>query len=345
MKVRILLCLVLAVALLAGCTNIDDYYLAGASDPEVRELYRLVAVENDPQVRAVAMERLAGFLLIESGPKPLIAYLTSFVERNPGDEYGGLYLYIVAQSYLESGAPALARYYFERVVTGYSDVRTGAISLRRAALEQLVRLCPDPEDRAAHYQTLLDEYGDQVNRGLIYYRLAENLALLGDWEAVYATYRQVLRYPDLDVPGEPNAYRTISERVAFHDSRKSWTVRTLPELQQAVTRALVNRDTNTLMRYRAGVNFFTRSWEQDFEDPNTTPIWDIGGILRLTRSLNVGREVEMNAEGTEAYLWTYGWGGLRIRTWYFYFRRIHFPPDPEIHNTWEWAGVYLGERL
>ncbi len=338
--------LLLVPILLAGCSNMDDYYLTNSEDPEVRELYELIATETDPQVRAVAIERLAGFLLIDSGTRPLIAYLTTFVERNPDDPYGGLYLYIVAQSYLESNSNSLARYYYQRVVTGYGDVRIGEVSLREAALEQLVRLSPDPEDRVRYYNVLLTEYSATSNPGLLYYRLAENLALLGEWEAVYEAYRNVLRYPNLAVPGEPNAYRTVQDRVSFYDSPKSWTLPTLEDLRRAITWALVNKDTRTLARYQAGVNFFTRSWEQDFDDPNTTPLWDIGELLRSTRrGLSIDREVSLDADGDEAYLWTYGWGGLRIRTWYLYFRKVHYPPDPEIHGTWEWAGIYLGERL
>jgi hypothetical protein len=340
-------CFVALAALVFGsCSNMDDYYTADSKDPEVRELYELIAAEDDPQVRAVAIERLSGFLLIDAGPQPLIAYLTTFVEEHPDDHYGGLYLYIVAQSYLRTGTPALARYYFERVVTGYADVEIGELSLRRASLEELVRLSPNPEDRVAYYRTLLEEYGDEVDRGVLYYRLAENLALLGEWDEVYATYRNVLRYPDLEIPGEPNAYRIIEDRVEFYDSPRDWTLETLEDLRRTITWALVNKDTRTLARYQAKVNFFTRSWEQDFDDPNTTPLWDIGEILRLTRrGLSIDREVDVDADGDEAYLWTYGWGALRIRTWYLYFRKVYFPPDPEIHGTWEWAGIFLGERL
>ncbi|MFW6231495.1 MAG: tetratricopeptide repeat protein [Spirochaetota bacterium] len=335
-----------ALIALAACSNVDDYYIANSDDPEVRELYELIAVEDDPQVRAVAIERLSGHLLIDAGYEPLIAYLTSFVEHNPNDEYGGLYLSVVAQSYLESDAPAVARYYYERVVTGYPDVRIDSISLRKAALEHLVRLSPDAEDRVTWYRMLIDEYGEEVDRGLLYYRLAENLERLGEWDAVYEAYRNVLRYPDLNVPGRPNAYRLVEDRVEFYDSEKNWTLETVEDLRRTITGALINKDTRTLRRYQAGVNFFTRSWEQDFDDPNTTPLWDIGEILRLTRrGLSIERELDVDADGDEAYLWTYGWGGLRIRTWYLYFRKVHFPPDPEIHGTWEWAGVFLGERL
>lgn len=347
MRFRLTLSIVpAALLLLVACTNSDDYYLADSSDPEVRELYAMIATEDDPQVRAVAVKRLSGFLLIESGSRPLIAYLTRFVEQHPDDEYGGLYLYIVGQSYRELGEPAAARYYFERVVTGYADVTIDSVSLRKASLEALVRLSPDPEDRATYYRTLLRDYGDGVDQALLYYRLAETLALLGDWNGVYDAYREFLRYPDARIPGEPNARRIIENRVAFHDSDKDWTVATLEDLRRTITWALVNKDSRTLVRYKAGVNFFTRSWEQDFDDPNTTPLWDIGEILRLTRRrLIVRGEVDLDADGDEAYLYTYGWGALRFPTWYFYFRKVHFPPDPEIHGTWEWAGIYLGERL
>jgi hypothetical protein len=335
-----------ALIVLAGCSDVHDYYLADSTAPEAHELYELIAEEDDPQVRAVAIRRLSGHILIDSGPRELIAYLNTFVEDRPQDQYGGLYLYMIAQTHLETDAPGLARYYFERVVNGYADVRVDSISLRRASLEQLVRLSGDPEDRVRYYRMLLEEYGDEVDRGPLYYRLAENLAALGEWEEVYATYRNILRYPDLKIPGEPNAYRRIRERVNFYDSTKDWTLETAEDLRRTLTWAIANKDARTLARYQAKANFFTRSWEQDFDDPNTTPLWDIGEILRLTRrGISVDRELAVDADGDEAYLWTYGWGGLRIRTWYLYFRKVHFPPDPEIHGTWEWAGIFLGERL
>ena len=28
-----------------------------------------------------------------------------------------------------------------------------------------------------------------------------------------------------------------------------------------------------------------------------------------------------------------------------YFRKVNFPLDPDIHGNWEWAGIYMGEKL
>ena len=52
---------------------------------------------------------------------------------------------------------------------------------------------------------------------------------------------------------------------------------------------------------------------------------------------------ELSNEG-EAYLRSTGWN-YRIPTWYFYFRRVEYPADPEINGSWEWAGVFFGEKL
>lgn len=336
----------LPALLLLSCGDMQDYYLPAAADSQQSELYQLAATTEDPQIRATAIQELSGFLLTERGSRPLIAFLTSFLERHPDDPYGALYLYLTGQTYLEDDAPELARFYFERVVTSYPDVQITGVSLRESSLHHLVRISPDPEDRARYLESLIEEFPPVENPGLLHYRLAENLAQLGEWDRVYSVYREILRFRDLEVPGVPGAYREIEDRVAFHDSAKNWTLPSVEQLRASITRALRAKDTAALARYQAKVNFFTRSWEQDFDDPNASPNWNIGELLRLTaRTLSVRANVELDADGDEAYLWTYGWGGLRIRTWYLYFRQVHYPPDPEIHGTWEWAGVFLGERL
>ena len=333
------------VLLISACDTRTEYFVGDSSDTRARELFEIAHEEPDPTVRAIAIERLAGHLLTDSGPNVLNSYLTTYVEQNPEDPYGALYLYLVAQNHLDRNAPQFARYYFERVLHDYDDLQHRGRSLHLEATRQLIRITHSPAKRVSYHRRLLDQFSDSIDRGLAHYRLAETYEELGEWEAAYEAYREFLRYPESSVPGRPNAHRDIAARRAFYDSSKDWTVDSLEELRRGITWALANKNERALLQYQAGVNFFTRSWEQDFEDPNVSGFWDIGEILRLTRRLTIDPIADLDEDGDEAYLRTFGWGALRLRTWYLYFRRVHFPADPEIHETWEWAGVFLGERF
>ena len=63
----------------------------------------------------------------------------------------------------------------------------------------------------------------------------------------------------------------------------------------------------------------------------------------MEQRIHYNRDLDRDSNTREAYLRTWGWS-YRIKTWYLYFRRVHFPADPEIHGQWEWAGIYFGEK-
>ena len=96
-------------------------------------------------------------------------------------------------------------------------------------------------------------------------------------------------------------------------------------------------------KYKAKVNFFTMSWKQDENDANSqedTPMasWARGKRIRYSETLDEA------SNPNEAYLRTWGWNTY-VPIFYFYFRKIDFPVDPDIHGNWEWAGIYLGNKL
>jgi tetratricopeptide (TPR) repeat protein len=341
--------LLIAAALpivMTTCAGTGDYYRSLSSEREARELFDIVDAETDPQVRVTALRRLARYILSGGGPHALSAYLTTFVDQHPDDPYGGYLLFLAAQTYLEHEARSIATYYLDRVVSCYGDVVVDGGSIREAALTHLVRLAPSTERRVDCYRMLIDEYADTEDVGLLYYRLGESLEELGEWDAANDAYRHFLQYPETVVPDQPTAHRIIRDRIAFYDApSRNWVVPTLDELYRRIAYALRTKDVNGLLRYQSQIGFFTRSWEQDFDDPNATPNWQLGEVLARSQRIAVDAAPELDADGDEAYLWTYGWGELRIRDWYFYFRRVHMPSDPEINGSWEWAGVFLGQRL
>ncbi|MDP3179525.1 MAG: tetratricopeptide repeat protein, partial [Spirochaetaceae bacterium] len=165
----------------------------------------------------------------------------------------------------------------------------------------------------------------------------------GDWDLAVKTYSRFLPYFGSEIPGHPDAFQYARNVIDFYNSPKDWTYEDLQTLVRAVKTALAANDPYRLKRLRAKVNFFAVSWHQDEIDVNSQALFDFsqfmtGGRIFSAESLDAGSGMR------EAYLKTWGWSE-RISTWYFFFRKIYFPADPEIHGRWEWAGVYFGERM
>jgi hypothetical protein len=84
------------------------------------------------------------------------------------------------------------------------------------------------------------------------------------------------------------------------------------------------------------------SWKQDETDRNSQRSFNIRNFM-VGRDIRFNQDIDESSSPNEAYLRTWGWG--QVTTWYFYFRKVDFPVDPEIHGKWEWAGIYYGEKL
>ena len=85
------------------------------------------------------------------------------------------------------------------------------------------------------------------------------------------------------------------------------------------------------------------SWKQDEMDPKAQEAFSMKKWMRGNR-VQCNAELDADSNSDEAYLRTWGWNQY-VPTWYLYFRKVNFPLDPDIHGNWEWAGIYMGEKL
>ena len=332
-------------SILGACADIDQYYLVGSR--EVREEQReLLALYNKaggrPADQVVLAERIASRLMAADAQERVPAFLTTHVEQVPDDPFNAYYLVLTAEAYRNEGFPNLAQEYFERAVVNYPDVVVRDRSVHFAALSELVRLTQEPEKRIRFYEELLTRFPDEIQVGEAHYYMAKSYEELGEWEQAFESYRRFIQDPDAEVPEAPDARTEIVELLEFYDSRKDWTFESLDDLVYAIKVAIDLRNPVRLLSHRAGVNFFSMSWGQEESDENSEIQWDIGELL--SNSVRYNRDLDIGSNEKEAYLRTTGWG-IRIQTWYLYFRRIDFPADPEINGNWEWAGILFGERL
>ncbi|MBQ9238261.1 MAG: hypothetical protein IJ191_02970 [Treponema sp.] len=149
--------------------------------------------------------------------------------------------------------------------------------------------------------------------------------------------------PTIQITGKPDAYREARQLIDFNNSVKNWTFESLAELEDAVRTAIAQYDWRSLDRYKAKVNFFSMSWRQDALDANAQNEFSMRDYMRGNR-VYTARTLDEDSNPNEAYLRTWGWSQY-VSIWYLYFRKVNFPVDPDIHGNWEWAGIYMGEKL
>lgn len=327
-----------------GCQSDSAYYVVGSDEQqeELRDLFSLLEEEERPDREMVLVEQIAGHLVQAGEPGRMRTFLTSFVERNPDHPYNAYFLLLVAKQHRDT-SPKMARHYYDRVVSNYSDLKIEGTSVHYNSLRELVRLTEKPADRLAYYHQLVDRFSQHLDVGATYYYMAKTHKELGQWDQAYEDYKNFLSYPNTDIRGAPDAHEQIRKRVEFYDSSKDWTMESLDELVATIKRALWRQDPNLLLRYRAEENFFAMSWEQQENDLNSQGPFNLGIFLQRSR-VRFAEEIDINSNAREAYLRTWGWSH-RIRTWFLYFRRVDFPADPEINGNWEWAGIFFGDAL
>jgi len=102
-------------------------------------------------------------------------------------------------------------------------------------------------------------------------------------------------------------------------------------------------DAELLRSYRAKVNFFATGWRGDEAQSDGRALFDFGEYMS-GRRIQAAAALDPSSNAREAFLKTWDWTD-KISTWYFCFRKIYFPANPDLHGSWEWAGIYFGEKM
>ncbi len=325
--------------------NPPPYYVVG-NEKERDELLKLSKAfdeqSSNPEANFILIQEISKILHTQGELEILNLFLTTYVEKNPDDSFNGYYLLLTAQNYLEIEAIPFAILYFDRILKNYSDLRVRGQSIHYICLFNLIELVDKPQNKVDYYKELLSNFSDDIEKGPAYFYLAKTYEELGEWDLSIQAYKNFLQYPDVKVPGYPDAVKQIEPIIDFYDYRnKNWTMENLDDLVNAVKYAIRTKNYRKLSQYRAKINFFAVSWEQVKTEANSDFLDKLSVFMK--NRVRYAADLDRDSNLQEAYLKTWGWS-YRIKTWYLYFRRVHFPADPEIHGQWEWAGIYFGDK-
>jgi tetratricopeptide (TPR) repeat protein len=343
---RFVLLAALVILSLLACQGEYAHFLVGNLEQN-REMHTLFdLLEREPDVgenRFIIIQQISNRLHGAGELEKLILFLTGYVENNQNDPYNAYYLGIVAAAYKDRGAAPLAVHYYERILKNYPDLLISGTTVHYQCLQELLTLVEDPNAQIEYYKELISRFSEYIDPGATYFYLAEAYEQVGEWEQAIRAYQKFLKYPETEIPGFPRVHIKIREKVEFYYSDKKWTVENLDQLVTEIKRSIQTRNTRRLLTYKAKVNFFTMSWAQADADEIISLAFDIGAFLQSSRVLTDDK-LDIDSNAGEAFLRTIRWS-YRIPTWYLYFRKVEFMPDPEINGRWEWAGIYFGEKL
>jgi tetratricopeptide (TPR) repeat protein len=326
---------------LAGCSDESGYYMVGGVGDR-RVLHALFARLDGAQGPArFTLIKTISEILARTGNLPRqILFLTRHVEQHPDDPYNSVYLLMVAKAYEDLKAVPFAVHYYDRILKNHPDLIANGGSVHYLCLTRLLDLVSDVERRIEYTKEMIARFGDLVDVATYWYYLATDYEAVGAWDQSIQAYKRFLRFPDARIPGRPDVHAEITQKVAFYDSNKDWTVPDLQFLVSEVRDALLTQNLRKLNQYKAR-NFFSKYWGQRDLIAIQAQDFDILEWVRRSR-VQVATELEPQSNAREAFLKTTNWF-FTVTTWYLYFRRVDFPADPEIDGRWEWAGVYFGD--
>lgn len=299
-----------------------------------------------PEQKYSVLNKMTSFLLDQKNYQDLIILTTKWVDENPDDIYNSWWLLQTAHAYLSLNSEPVAEYYFDRILHTCPDLYVEGKSIHFICLQNLIQISKTPSHRIKYFNELITRFPQNINTTELYLRLAIEYENDYQWDKALKTYALFIQQPDattIQIAGVPDAYKKARQLIDFNSSSKDWTFETLNGLTKAVQTAIKNYDAWTLDKYKAKVNFFTMSWNKDenytdSQDDFSMANWMYGNSIRFSPTL------DESSSSNEAYLKTWGWNDY-VSTWYFYFRKIDFPLNPEINGNWEWAGIYIGNKL
>jgi len=327
-------------------TDVDPYYITGSKEnmENFLVLFSLLKTEESGSEDefAVVREIAASYARLKDYER-LIHFLSARIINDLSDPYNSYYLLMISHAYIQQGSQPIATLYFDQIVMNYPDFIINGESIHLLCLKHLINLNRNPERQVWYYNELISRFPDKIDLGATYFMLGQACERVGDWNGAIQAYSDYLPYTGTVIQGFPNADQYAREKVEFSRSPKDWTFESLKALRTAVENALDAGSAWQLSRHQAKINFFNRSWGQTETDDARMVDFNFAGFM-YNNNIKYAPTLDASSNATEAYLRTTGWS-LYLSTWYFYFRKIHFPQDPEIHGRWEWAGIYFGEKI
>lgn len=336
---------------LNSCDKKDYYHYINKDYPESKELHQLFPLLNThidySKNRFTVINEIIYILSNYESIGSLNLFVNEYINSHPDDPYNSFYTLKLGSEYLKREIYDFAETYIHKSVMVYKDLKIDNRSVHKEALETLTEITQDKKRRVFYYKKLIAEHSEELDLGQVHYYLAEALEAIEEWDEAIKSYTVFLDYPQTAIPSEPDARDDILKKVGFYHADKKWIERDLNTLIWRIRSAVNRKDYWSLDKYRA-YDFFVINWNSKYSDLKSSHPLD--SVTLINMSLTFDPKVDPMSTETEAFLGVSGNKWINsiwwvYPKWYFYFKKVDYPQDPEIHGGWEWVGIFLGEKL
>jgi tetratricopeptide (TPR) repeat protein len=345
-SVLLVIVLLAPVIVSSGCGRKvrHELYLSPGSlqNKKLERLFQLLEGEKSEEELFSILEQIVFIMRKENDLEGLNLFLSDFVQNHPEDPYLAYYLLTMGINYTEMEQTPLALYYFRRVLRETQDLYIGDKSIHLTCIRELILHSDDPDEIVECYEQILNRYPDEADPGYCYYQIATQYELTGHWTEAISYFSRFLENPGTEIPGKPDAHDQVRRKINYYYSDVSWAFDSIDTLMSNIRGAVESYNGGRLNSYKANY-FFMMSWMQDTSDGYTHVPANLSSYLTKNTYLNA--EIEPFSNNREVFIRSWGWAyQYQVGIWYLYFRRIDLPEKPEVNGSWEWAGIYLGER-
>ncbi|WKC90783.1 hypothetical protein [Borreliella carolinensis] len=333
---------ILILFLCASCTQ---------KQSEIQNLTHLLKFSNKNRLdKFLIIDRVVNIYVANKNYEDALEIVNSGIIDDESREYYPLYLYLMGNIYSSMGEDFVAFSIYKRVVNNFDDYVYENCSVKTRAAKKIVNLNIDSIDKINYYKFILNTGIDNLNneeKGNYFYNLALSLEDAQDYDESYFYYKKFLSIPRSHLKIDSRDYFNVVTKVNYFNNPEFVVYRNLGDLIQDVKNFILSGNTSKLLNIRDKNNFFIQSWDQKGGKSNSintnsflTTMIRLGG--RRKNGIQFAKHLEADSSDDISYLESSGWD--HIREWYFVFKRIVYPKDPEINNGWTWIGVYLGKK-
>lgn len=309
-------------------------------------LFSLLEKEDNFDNSFVINSEIANILEQQTEKNIITTYLLRYIEAFPSDPYNAWYTYKIAENYKHQKINEFAEKYYLITINNFNDLIYNNQSIHLATINNLIEINTVPEFQIELYKRLEKEFPESMNSGKNLYNFAKTYETTGEFKKAMEVYQRLIALNDTNIPGDKTNFDYIKEMLNYqYVANKAWLEKDLDTLVANIKYAIRTQNANSLRRQTSKLDFFVTSWTAEQRSVNREFISEFDRFIRgiWKGPVKYASTLDSSSNNTEAYLKTENWS-YRIVTWYLYFRKIDFPADQEIHDKWEWIGIYLGEK-